>query len=196
MKYYQDITLIPDAEVNIGFLWYKVFQQVHIALADNQLPDGSSAIAVSFPEYKKTVFPLGSRLRLFAQSEDQLQKLNVAKWLARLQDYCHIKSTCNVPDVSEYACFRRKPVKSPEKKAELLAKHLQKPLAEVIKFRKENNLIKECDFPYIHMESQRKMESGNKNRFRLFVEQTISDGPIAGQFDCYGLSKTATVPWF
>jgi len=196
MKYYQDITLIPDAETHIGFIWHKVFQQIHIALADNKLPDGSSAIAVSFPEYKKMGFPLGNRLRLFAPTEAQLKQLNADQWLSRLQDYCHIKPVRTVPEVLEYACFRRKAVKSPEKKVELLAKHLQKPVEEVMQFRKENKLLKACDLPYIPMESQQKTETGQKNRFRLFIEQTLLDKPVAGQFDCYGLSKTATVPWF
>ncbi len=196
MKYYQDITLIPDAETHIGFIWHKVFQQIHIALADNKLPDGSSAIAVSFPEYKKTGFPLGGKLRLFAPTEEQLKQLDVEKWLSRLQDYSHVKPIHSVPEVSEYACFRRKAVKSPEKKAELLAKHLQKPLEDVVHYRKEQGLLKACDLPYIQMESQKKTTTGQKNRFRLFIEQTFSEYPVSGTFDCYGLSKTATIPWF
>jgi len=196
MKFYQDITLIPDAETPIGFIWYKVFQQVHIGLADNKLPDGSSAIAVSFPEYKKVAFPLGNQLRLFAETEEQLKQFNTEQWLSRLQDYSHVKSIRNIPEVSKHACFRRKAVKSPEKKAALLAKHLKKPLSEVLQYRKKHELFKECDLPYIYMESQQKIDTGGKNRFRLFVEQTFTDNSIKGQFDCYGLSKTATTPWF
>ena len=196
MKYYQDITLLPDAETHIGFIWHKVYQQIHIALADNKHPDGSSAIAVSFPEYKKTKFPLGSKLRLFAPTESQLIELDAEKWLFRLKDYTHVKPIRSVPEISKYACFRRKAVKSPEKKAELLAQHLQKPLDVVIRYRKENGLLKACDLPYIHMESQKKTETGQKNRFRLFIEQTLSEQYVSGTFDFYGLSKTATVPWF
>jgi CRISPR-associated endonuclease Csy4 len=196
MKYYQDITLLPDTETNLGFLWFKVYQQVHIALAENKLPDGSSAIAVSFPDYKQSSFPLGSRLRLLADSDETLQQMNAEQWLSRLQDYCHIKSIQPVPAVSKYACFRRKQAKSPHKKAILLAQHLGKPVEEVINFRKKNNLFKECDLPYIQMESLSSSGEEGKNRFKLFIEQTIHDKPISGSFDCYGLAKTATIPCF
>jgi len=196
MKYYQDITLIPDMEVNLGFLWYKVFLQIHIGLADNKLPDGHSGIAVSFPEYKKVAFPLGSRLRLFSKTEKQLKQFNTEKWLSRLQDYCHIKPIHLVPEVDKHVCFQRKAIKSPEKKAQRLAVHLQKPVAEIIKFRKQNKLFNECKLPFISMESLAQTETGKKNKFRLFIEQKYYDERVCGVFDCYGLSKTATVPWF
>ncbi len=196
MKYYQDITLIPDMEVSIGFLWHKVFQQIHIGLADNKQPDGTSAIAVSFLEYNKAGFPLGSQLRLFTESEQQLVQFNAGKWLERLQDYCHIKPIRQVSDVKNFVRFQRKATKSPERKAQRLAEHLQKPVDEVIKYRKKNDLFNESKLPFINMESQASTETGDKNKFRLFIEQTFHDESIQGSFDCYGLSKTATVPWF
>ncbi|HFB66919.1 MAG TPA: type I-F CRISPR-associated endoribonuclease Cas6/Csy4 [Aeromonadales bacterium] len=201
MKYYQDITLIPDAEVYLAFLWHKVYIQVHIGLADNKQPDGTSAIAVSFPEYvytpnKANRFPLGKKLRLLAETEKQLQQFDTVTRLSRLEDYCHIRSIKAVPNVTKYCCFSRKQVKSAAKKAEILTEHLNKPLEEVIKFRKKNNLYQDCDLPFIHMESQQQTESGEKNKFRLFIQQTFCDSPFQVGFDCYGLSKTATVPWF
>ncbi|MFA0280003.1 type I-F CRISPR-associated endoribonuclease Cas6/Csy4, partial [Vibrio sp. 10N.222.55.F8] len=51
MNYYQEITLLPDAEISLGFIWQNVFQQVHIALVDNKVAANQSAIAVGFPEY-------------------------------------------------------------------------------------------------------------------------------------------------
>ena len=36
MLYYQEITLLPDAETSVNFLWTKVFTQLHIALADRK----------------------------------------------------------------------------------------------------------------------------------------------------------------
>ena len=69
MNYYQDITLLPDAEANIGFLWEKVFQQVHLALVEKKNPHGKSGIAVSFPGYGNKGFPLGNKLRLLAPTQ-------------------------------------------------------------------------------------------------------------------------------
>ncbi|MDG2898076.1 type I-F CRISPR-associated endoribonuclease Cas6/Csy4, partial [Vibrio parahaemolyticus] len=46
MDYYQEITLLPDADISLGFIWQNVFQQVHLALVDNKVADNQSSIAV------------------------------------------------------------------------------------------------------------------------------------------------------
>ncbi|NMU26494.1 type I-F CRISPR-associated endoribonuclease Cas6/Csy4, partial [Vibrio parahaemolyticus] len=56
MDYYQEITLLPDADISLGFIWQNVFQPVHLALVDNKIAGHQSAIAVSFPEYGKSGF--------------------------------------------------------------------------------------------------------------------------------------------
>ena len=51
--------------------------------------------------------------------------------------------------------------------------------------------------PFIAMESlSSDNTSGNTNRFRLIIEQKIVPERQPGNFNCYGLSKGATVPWF
>ena len=51
MKYYQQISLMPTADIGLYFLWQKVYQQIHLALVENKSSDNVSAIGVSFPEY-------------------------------------------------------------------------------------------------------------------------------------------------
>ena len=92
MKYYLDITLLPEADITLGFIWQKVYQQVHIALVDNKVGENESTIAVAFPLFGKQKFPLGNKLRLLAKDESQLNTLNINRWLNRLEDYVHIKS--------------------------------------------------------------------------------------------------------
>jgi len=198
MNYYQDITLLPDAEITLGFIWQKVYQQVHIALADNKIAENQSAIAVAFPEYNGKGFPLGSKLRLLAETQAQLEQLDIKKWLNRLGDYTHIKPIRPVPEnISQHASFKRKQVVSPEKRALQLARYLDKPVDEVVAYRKKHGLFKECNLPFIHMESQSQSNAGDKHRFRLFIEKTQHDKPVRGTFNCYGLSKeAATVPMF
>jgi CRISPR-associated endonuclease Csy4 len=200
MKYYLDITLLPDAEANLGFLWQKVFQQVHIALVDNKVTDNESAVALSVVGYGDKAFPLGNKLRLLAESEDILQKLDIHRWLNRLNDYCHISSIKTVPtDIKKYARFNRKNVKSIEKKAQRRAVHLAKPYNEVLAYLIEEGKSKECKLPFINVESQESKKQavqGVSCQFLLFIEQTLLDEAVHGKFDCYGLSKTATVPWF
>ena len=200
MKYYLDITLLPDAEANLGFLWQKVFQQVHIALVDNKIGDNESAVALSIVNYGDKNFPLGNQLRLLANTDEALQKLDIHRWLNRLSDYCHIKQIRPVPtDVTQYACFKRKPVKSIEKKAQRRAMHLNKPYEEVLAYLRKENRSEECKLPFINVESQqtkKRSAPGESTSFFLFIDKTLVDKPVDGKFDCYGLSKTAAIPWF
>jgi CRISPR-associated endonuclease Csy4 len=200
MKYYIDITLLPDAEANLGFLWQKVFQQVHIALVDNKVADNESAVALSVVGYGDKPFPLGNKLRLLATSEDILQKLDMQRWLNRLSDYCDISSIKVVPsEINQYARFNRKNVKSLEKKARRRALHLNKSYDEVLAYLIAEGKSIKCKLPFINVESQdtkKREEQGVSCQFLLFIEQALFDGPVIGKFDCYGLSKTATVPWF
>ena len=200
MKYYLDITLLPDAEANLGFLWQKVYPQIHLALVENKTADGNSAIAVSFPNFADKIFPLGNQLRLFGETQEQLQYLNISRWLNRLTDYTHIKPIKDVPEaIDRYALFKRKQIKSNiEKKAERRAKHLNKPYSEVLEYLLKENSDSEndkyrSDLPFINMES---LSSKNRGRFPLFIEKQLFDSRVMGEFNTYGLSKTATVPWF
>lgn len=200
MNYYFDITLLPNAEANLGFLWQKIFQQVHIALVDNKVGDNESAIALSIVDYGNKNFPLGSKLRLIAGREEALITLDIQQWLKRLSDYYHITSINKVPnDIKQYAQFKRKPVKSIEKKAKRRAKHLNKPYAEVLNYLIKEGRSNECELPFINVESQntkKRGEPGVSSQFLLFIELTFSEVPASGTFDCYGFSKTATVPHF
>lgn len=202
MKFFLDITLLPSGEANLGFLWHKVFQQAHIALVDKKIGANISEVAISIPGYnseksKDRRFPLGNKLRLLAEDETKLKAININKWLERLTDYCHIKSIKQVPEsVKKYAKFSRKNVVAPFKKAQRRAEHLEKPLSDTIDFMLKEKQLQECELPFVYMESQTKTESGKKNRFRIFIEREFFDSPVKGTFDCYGLSKTATIPWF
>ena len=36
MNYYQELSLLPQEEIPINFLWSKVFQQIHLGLVEMQ----------------------------------------------------------------------------------------------------------------------------------------------------------------
>jgi len=197
MKYYLDITLLPDAEANLGFLWQKVYQQLHLALVENKIAENQSAIAISFPKYGDKVFPLGDKVRLLANEEEQLKQLNIEKWLSRLTDYTHSKSIKEVPKtVNQFACFKRKQFKSNLiKEATRRAKHTGESLEVAMEHFKHYQA--ESSLAFINMTSL-SMEGGiSKNRnFKLFIEGKNLEEQVQGVFNCYGLSKDATVPWF
>lgn len=210
MNYYQEVTLLPDAEISLGFLWQNVFQQVHIALVENKEPTNHSAIAVGFPDYRKMNFPLGSKLRLFAKDREMLEKFNIQKWLGRLEDYVHIKGIKAVPDEATYVSFVRKQVKSPErierdmqKKAQLWAEKSGRSVEDCLVELEKNKPTAHCDLPFIYLHSQQtKQRTPDKSsKFPLFIEQRVQVQAQVGRFDCYGLSAKsdshlATIPHF
>jgi len=191
MNFYLDITLLPDAEANIGFIWQKVYGQLHLALVGQQTEKGYSRIGVSFPEYSVNAFPLGRKLRLFSKTSEQLQELNLAKWLNRLTDYTHCSSIKEVPPVKQYACFKRVQFDSnierlARRRVKRKGESLEEALMHYSGFKEQQSKL-----PFVNMQSTSK-----GGRFRLFVEQEAVDQEKEGLFSCYGLSKTATVPWF
>lgn len=193
MKYYIEITLLPDAEVGLGFLWQKVYQQLHLALAQIKNENGLENIGVSFPQYGDKTFPLGKSLRLFARLADDLESLKIDQWFERLLDYVNISSLFAVPkDVHEYAVFSRKQPKMDfmrrvEKQATRHGVTIEEALEHFKNYEKENTLT----LPFVNAYSQ----TWKKN-FPLFIEKTAYASETLGKFDTYGLSKEATVPWF
>jgi len=212
MKCYIDITLLPDADIALGFLWEKVYQQLHLSLAENKISGHESAIGFSFPKYGDKPFPLGDKLRLFASTEAQLQQLDVGRWLNRLTDYTHCTSIRTVPsNVDGFVCFKRKQFKSAarietdiERRALYQAEKDHRPIEDVRADLVAQKYDGKCDLPFVYMTSLSSSEDGapsNRKKFRLFIEEENVEKAHEGAFNCYGLSsrnpeKQATVPWF
>jgi CRISPR-associated endonuclease Csy4 len=217
MKYYLDITLLPDTEITLGFIWFKVYQQVHIALVEHgydserKLKHGdtkilrNSKISVSFPEYQNHPFPLGSKLRLFAQTKEELEKLCIQTWLNRLTDYTEINSIKPTPDNAVLMVFKQKRVKGMKRLDESIQKkqkHLAAKWGDKFdpNFEKSNvnPEFKKCTLPFIQLESQETKKRGGNGLFQMFIEKLDCEQTQNQEYDCYGLAlnKTATVPWF
>lgn len=192
MKFYIEVTLLPDVEIGLNFLWQKVYQQIHLALVEIQDANKQVPIAVAFPEYEKDTFYLGKKLRLFANEQSQLDALDIQKWLARLSDYVHFTKVREVPaDITQYVCFGRLQAKSNiERLARRKARREniteQNALALLKGFKDER--LKE---PFVHLKSL----SGGQD-FRLFISKRKVEQAVTGSFNLYGLSAFATVPWF
>lgn len=196
LSHYQEITILPDPEITSYFIWSKLYNQLHIALADIKNTHGIESIGVSFPDYhfdskNGKSSKLGNKLRVFALSEDDLTKLDLNKWLERLTDYVHIKPIKAVPDKIEgYVSVHRYRFKPIEVQAQSLAEKLKisldDALATVAKRKPEKPL------PYITLISET-----NKSPYPLKVLQQPADEPKPGTFNTYGMNgmrNNATVP--
>lgn len=219
MRFYQEITIIKTPEISPYFIWSKLYTQLHLALVEQQNPDNRVDIGVSFPEYickekeGKDFAKLGSKLRVFANSEQELQQLNLNKWLERLTDYVHIKSIQPVPEtVNSYLIVKRyRAITNLVRLTRRFMRRESKRTGRVISFEEaqriqnqrfvdkqkitldaakahySNPVVK--DFPYIKMKSL----SGEKE-FSLLINQQQAEHQQQGTFSTYGLSSHATVP--
>lgn len=192
MKYYQEITLLPPTDISLYFLLQKVYQQIHIGLAENKNPDDTSSIGVSFPEYVDSKYLLGKKINLLAGDEKSLSVLNAGRWLERLNDYLYISAIKAVPEnVRGYACFKHCKLKgNKEKLARRRANRKGETYEQALSFY-DDYQAPESRLPYINMKSQT-----NGNDFRLYIEKEIKTQPKEGKFSCYGLSNETTVPLF
>jgi len=191
MKFYVDIKLIPNEEDNLGFLWNRVYTQMHLALVGVKDENVNIGIGFSFPHYNNHDFPLGDTLRVFAESKEKLEELKIHKWLNRLDGYIYVGATKELPsDIKGYVHFARKQFKTnPERLARRQAKRKGISLKEALK-NYEGMTEQTTKLPFVMMKS-----SGGQY-MKIFIEKSISDEEVKGSFSTYGLSKTATVPWF
>ncbi len=204
MKFYQEITLIDQAEISPYFIWSKLYTQVHIALAEIKDDSDKVGIGASFPQYifeekvenQKARINLGNELRLFAESEADLKKLDIRKWLERLEDYVHITSIREVPsDIKGYAIYKRKQVKT---NAQRLARHRIKrgDIGFDEALARYSNVVTTTNFPYIEMKSLSTSDQQSEKRFKLFIEKQPAEKTKTQVFSTYGLSSVSSVPEF
>ncbi len=197
--YYQEITLLPDSEISPHFIWQKLYTQLHIALADVYKQHGINTIGVSFPDYRyelvgnKRVATLGKRLRVFAQSEQDLYTLNLAAWLARLSDYVHIKRISEVGNKAKsYVVVKRYRYKHPLIKAMEYAKYKGINVVTALQTLPKDYAQGKQDIPFVYIHSESTQRNGKKHQFRLSIWQEQTNQPRNGVFNRYGLSQDGT----
>ncbi len=218
MKYYQEITILPDPEIDMYFIWQKLYTQIHLALVEHakaSYGDGATYgdIGVSFPEYAfqkkvkdKLVTTLGKKLRVFANTKDDFKTLKLDKWLENLTDYVHIKSVQAVPSEHSYICIcRARQIKNldqvTKRRCKRKGESFEQAKSNIIeRYAKEYGISRDeaekayhhpklTAYPYITMQSLH-----GKRTFSLEVKQVKQAEKVLGQFNTYGLSAKTTVP--
>jgi len=182
MDYYIEIKILPDPEFPATTLMNALFNKLHKALFDLQ----SKSIGVSFPDYGKT---LGQRLRLHG-TQQNLNELANQTWIGRMRDYCQSSTVLAVPQgVKHRTVCRRQDNMSEANLRRLIVRGSIDP-AEVETYK--NKMVEQYQKgPYLELQSSK----GGRYR-RYIVLGDLLDKEVTGQFNQFGLSKTATVPWF
>jgi len=183
MKHYLDITLLAYDEVPIYFVRNKVYSKLHKALFELQ----STEIAISFPKYKVL---LGDVIRLHG-TESKLSELQNTSWLGGLSGYCQVSPIQTVPDDVSYRVISRIQANMTEAKLRRLIKRDSISESEIKQY-KAKMFGMGLDNPYLELQSN---SNGHKHR-RYLQFGELKKESVEGIFDAFGLSKTATIPWF
>lgn len=184
MNYYIDVTIMPDAEMRENVLLNKVYTKLHKALSSLDSTD----IGVSFPEYN---IKLGKVLRIHGTSS-RLAELQVINWLGGLVSYCKDLSIMPIP--TDGVCYRtvsRKQANMTSAKLRRLIKRGSISDTEV-KIYKANMFKQGLNNPYLELQSG---SNGHRHRRYISFGELVGMATV-GQFDQFGLSKEATVPWY
>lgn len=183
MNNYINIDLRPDDEMPLNWLLNSVYTKLHKVLFDLS----STSIGISFPKYKVT---LGSMLRLFG-SESDLAALQQKNWLGGMSGYCKVSEIIPVPDNTQHRIVSRVQTTMSSSKLKRLIKRGSITEGEV-KAYKTKMFTKGLDNPYLELQS-----GSNGHKHRRYIEfSQLQNKSVEGVFDQFGLSKTATVPWF
>ena len=169
MDHYLDIRLLPDPEFPAPILMNALFAKLHRALVAQSTTD----IGISFPG--ATPSHLGGVMRLHGSA-------------ARLD----IGAISPVPDAAGHCQVRRVQSKS---SAERLRRRYLKRHPEVDEETAAQQIPNEAErrlaLPYLRIKS-----SSSDQQFLLFIQQRPEVHQQTGDFNSYGLSSTATIPWF
>ena len=187
MTYYLDIGLRALPEFSPEHILERLFDKIHLALVEMH----SSDIGISFPEVNEIHHSLGHHLRLHGK-KDNLSALVQKAGLAGMRDYLSIGEAQPVPENCAFRKISRVQTKSGvERLRRRLAKRHNLSLEEAAA-RIPDSAAEKTDLPFIRVRSR---SSGQF--FCLFIRHgPVGNTQTLGNFNAYGLSDTATVPWF
>lgn len=184
MDHYIEIRVLPDPEFSEEVLMAALMAKLHRALGLR----GKGDIGVSFPAHG--IKP-GALLRLHGDRQ-ALSELESLTWRKGLNDYCLCTAIKAVPEVNRWRCVSRIQVKSSAQR--LMRRSVKKGWITEEEAQERVRTMEEArtDLPWLNLRS---LSTGQS--FRLFIRHgELLPAPVVGLFSTYGLSATATVPWF
>lgn len=187
MDLYQELRLLPDPEFPTTLLLNALFAKLHRTLVE--LPE--PRLGLSFPDYDAKRLRLGDRLRIHGGTQ-VMNALAHRDWLSGMRDHLVIGSVNAAPVTEQSVQVRRVQAKSsPDRvRRRLMRRHGLSTEAAIA--RQPERTGERLSLPWLEVRS---MSTGQ--HFRLFIEQIVYSGPpTPGAFNPYGLSRTATLPWF
>lgn len=187
LTHYLDIHLRPDPEFPASQLLAALYAKLHRALV--QL--GSDDLAVCLPGYADKPLGLGQTLRILGRPE-RLAQLMALPWLTGMADHVQVRPSSPVPAHAVHRRLRRVQVQSsPERLRRRLMKRHDLTAAQALE-RIPDSPIQTVRLPFLSVQS-----SSSGQRFLMFLHLSPPEPAASvGTFNAYGLSTTASIPWF
>jgi CRISPR-associated endonuclease Csy4 len=187
MDAYIEIHVQPDPEFPANMLMNALFAKLHRALVAH----GRGDVGLSFPEGDQPGKSLGTRLRLHGSAQ-ALETLMAQDWLRGMRDHTRVLPLAPVPAGAQYRAVRRVQADaSPERERRRLMRRQNLTEAQALA-RIPERPTQWLKLPFVSLHSQ-----STGQQFRLFIEHLpLQAEPVSGNFGSYGLSNTATIPWF
>lgn len=185
--HYVDIRVRPDPETSAPQLLGALYGRLHLALVRERL----DTIGVSFPGYSLTPRALGNVLRLHANQEVLHTFLN-ADWLGGVRDHVRVSDIAPVPETASHRAVRRQQFKTNVDRLRRRRMKRKGETATEAAAAIPRTVERRPHLPYVHLRSR-----STAQPFCLFIALGAPlTTPIHGEFNTYGLSTHATVPWF
>lgn len=185
LTHYLDIHLRPDPEFPASQLLSALYAKLHRALVELRSDD----LAVSFPGYCDK--GLGQALRILG-SADRLGQLMALPWLSGMRDHTQVSIAAAVPADANHRQLSRVQAKSSPERLRRRQMKRHGLTAELARERVPDSAAESLKLPFLPVRSASTGQS-----FMLFLRLSPPcPHPVAGRYNAYGLSTTATVPWF
>lgn len=186
MDRYVDIRILPDPEFPPEHLMNALFAKLHLCLVRLRTDD----VGISFPGVNPSKPQLGRVLRLHGTDTSLVRVLD-EKWLTGMRDHVQIGAIGPVPETVEHRRVRRIQAKSNVERIRRRQMKRHQLSEEEAKQRIPDSAEETLSLPYLIIGS-----ASTGHQFRLFIDHQDASGPATGKFNGYGLSDSATVPWF
>ena len=187
MDYYVDVKVKPDPEFPANLLLSALFSKLHRSLSAM----GKSSIGVSFPYFDLRPVHLGSCLRLHSDHLSLTDFLNT-DWLLGMLDHVDVTNISQIPSEVQHRVVRRIQSKSnPERlRRRLMRRHDLDEQQSIERIPDDAACF--LNLPFVQLRS-----TSTGQNFRVFIDHgTLQPHSVLGQFNSYGLSQGATIPWF
>ena len=184
MDHYVNIRILPDPEFTPPLLLGILYSKLHRALVSLQAQN----IGVSFPEGSRK--HLGNLLRLHGQ-QTRLAELMRSAWPQGMHDHIQTSDIQPIPATVQPCLVKRRQYQTNVERLRRRRMRRKGESYEEVLRHIPDDRSQQPDLPFINLKSQ-----STGHSFPLFIEQVLLPEPLSGQFNTYGLSLDATIPWF